>query len=113
MGYYAQGSGAIKTAANVGAFTLKDRFKDMLEEAFDEVNFYDGEIEVVHYDDYYHEETTLKALFDLSKSIQLKSAEIDFCGEDDYYWRFRFENGCWYEDPGCITYEKSNNRISK
>ena len=34
-------------------------------------------------------------------------SEIDFCGEDQTYWRYIFENGQWKEQNGEIVYSDS------
>lgn len=36
-----------------------------------------------------------------------EGSEIDFCGEDQTYWRYIFENGQWKEQNGKIVYSDS------
>ena len=53
----------------------------------------------------YSTETTEHLLELLTEIAPLKDgAEFDFCGEDQTYWRFIFENGKWKEQSGKIVY---------
>jgi len=110
MGYYASGSGYIEFR------------QDITDEDFEEIssvlnnspikNYFDRNCADVNQDGNYFEEDWEELLEELTPFA--KSGEINFCGEDDCFWRFIFRNGKFVDENGSVIYEsedKQNYRI--
>ena len=111
MSYYANGELKI-----VYLSTDKDII-DKVENAFLYVNQrYDMDCEVsedrtvieAYGNERYSTSATEKLLELLTEIAPIQEgSEIDFCGEDQTYWRYIFENGQWKEQNGEIVYSDS------
>ena len=99
MGYYASSSGTIKVKEEPAEDTMK-----IIKNAFENVDYYEKEkeVDVCGYEKYY-EESVYDAL-EAIKPITI-SGDIEFKGDDDYFWRFYFKDGNWIEESGKIYYE--------
>jgi len=110
MSYRAVGSGTI---------TLSDvKFKDDAECILAEVSMLDsddgtpdsGELIYVFHDyRSYHEDEIYDALKKLSTMIV--DGEIEFRGDEDEHWRFKFIDGSWYEQDTEFVYTDSIRKI--
>lgn len=100
MGYYAHGDGVITLKKFIPGLVM-----DELDNigAFDEIEQYNGKLRLVHYDEKYFED-------DIEKSLSIiagyaKEGSVEFHGEDDYVWRFRFNGTEFIEESGSIIYD--------
>ena len=111
VSYYADGE------LKIVFLTADTTIPDKVEEAFLYVNQrYDMDCEVsgdrtvieAYGNERYSTSATEKLLELLTEIAPIQEgSEIDFCGEDQTYWRYIFENGQWKEQNGKIVYSDS------
>ena len=116
MGYYAHGSGELRLKRQI-----PDDIIESLEE-FDETDQYvrhEKTGKQVHYLflNHYDEKYCEDYVYDDLKKIEpfVESGSIDFHGEDDCVWRFRFspEAKEFIEDTGKISYDFDDEPVAK
>lgn len=101
MGYCAYGSGFANLKRDADIAELKAKL-DALDVWLnwriykDSVDFYDS--------DNYHEDETIEFLNTLAPYVA--EGEVNYTGEDDYIWRFRFDpdKQKWVEESATIDY---------
>ena len=100
MGYYAKGSGVITLKKSIPGLVM-----DELDNigAFDEMDQDRGQLLLIHYDDKYYEDEIEQALGIIAGYA--KEGSIEFCGEDDCLWRFRFDGERFIQESGKIVYD--------
>ena len=102
MGYYAEGAGDLVlkngcTADMVGAICG----------AFDiDEHPMNGDIGLVYSWNDYDEEAVVQNLETLAKHVA--SGDVEFTGEDNFKWRFRFKDGKVQEQDSRLIYEPAN-----
>ena len=111
VSYYADGE------LKIVFLTADTTIPDKVEEAFLYVNQrYDMDCEVsedrtvieAYGNERYSTSATEKLLELLTEIAPIQEgSEIDFCGEDQTYWRFIFKDGRWKEQCGEIVYSDS------
>ena len=111
MSYYANGE------LKIVFLTADTTILGKVEEAFLYVNQrYDMDCEVsgdrtvieAYGNERYSTSATEKLLELLTEIAPIQEgSEIDFCGEDQTYWRFIFKDGRWKEQCGEIVYSDS------
>lgn len=108
MGYTANGFGTIQTICELPD-ELLDKFVDMLggpSLGIDVSEFeHDGTHYIdVSYNDRYDEFYFAEALDSIRSFVS--NGCIEFCGEDDEHWRFKFDpvKSEWIEENGVIVY---------
>ena len=108
MSYYANGD------LKIVYLTADKSITEKIENAFLHVNMrYDYECDISDtcttveaWGNELYSTEVIKKLLDLLTEIApiQEGSEIDFCGEDQTYWRYIFENGQWKEQNGEIVY---------
>ena len=100
MGYYANGAGAIKFKSN----KAMDAARKVLDGVLDNDESGTPQCLDVWFDDKYHSDEIENALSDIAKYV--KEGHIDFKGEDDALWQYKFNPSTktWDELGGTIIY---------
>lgn len=106
LGYYANGSGQIVFSSAL-SYAASWKVKDILDRTLFEFD-YDG---VKAFDIWcyckYHEDEVESALEEISEVAKLQAGYIEYCGEDDAHWRFKFspKKGKWCVQNGRVVYD--------
>lgn len=111
MGYYAHGCGDLRLGKKIPANVLESLT------GFDEAEQYSSGgkdfLCLTHYDEKYFESDVYKDLDKVAPYVL--DGDINFVGEDDCVWRFRFDPDCgsFVEENGKITYDFSDAPVVK
>jgi len=104
MGYYANGGGTLKLKKDmtVPASILADLGREFSEVA----DAPDGGLWLTFEYDKYHDDDVTDALQSLAPFVE--SGNVDFAGDDDCHWRFRFFDGKMRMQYGRLVYEDAS-----
>ena len=105
MGYYANGSGQIVFSSAL-SIDASRKVKDILGQNLFEFDHYDNNFDIWCYCKYYEDEVE-SMLEEISEVAKLKEGYIEYCGEDDTRWRFKYspKERKWHEQNGHIVYD--------
>ena len=105
MSYYAKGSGRL-----VFSSALSDDKVRKIENILDQ-NLFEFDCDGKNFDIWcyckYYEDEVESALEEISEVAELKEGYIEYCGEDDALWRFKYspKKRKWHEQNGRVVYD--------
>lgn len=105
MGYYAEYSGSVQLKEKPSGELI-----DELRNTFETVDLWTSnntgitELDIGGYHKYYENEV-YEALNKLSPIVQ--EGEIHYVGEDGSHWRFKLNDGGWFEENGFVFYDSN------
>lgn len=113
MGYYAKGSGQLVFSSALSDDKVK-KIKDILDQNLFEFDCDGKNFDIWCYCKYYDEEI-YSALEEISEVAKLQAGYIEYCGEDDAHWRFKFspKKRKWLEQNGRVVYDGDTTSQSK
>lgn len=109
MGYYVSGGGTVDFRPDITEDDFK-RIEEILNGSSIENSYNHFGVDFYHGGNY-HEEEWENLLNKLSPFV--KDGELNFAGEDEYYWRFVFRDGKFVDESGAIVYEEEDRQNSR